>query len=79
MIGLIWYPVEFATYIAIIAYVLYTFGFFKIPKPKNDVPASFGDTLKQTRDIIGTAAGFAQQLRVATATTPAPSVASAPK
>lgn len=67
MINYIWYPVEFLTYIAIIAYVMYTFKWFEVKRPKSDVPASFGDTLKQTRDIIGTAAGFAQQLRAVTA------------
>lgn len=70
MIGYVWYPVEFAAYIAIIAYVLYTFGIINVAKPKNDVPATFGDTLQQTKSIIGTAAEFAQQLKGLTATTP---------
>lgn len=63
----IYYFVEFLTHLAVIAYVLYTFGAFTIPKPKSDVPASFSDTLKQTQSIIGTAASFAQQLRNASA------------
>lgn len=76
MFSSIYYFVEFLTHLAVIAYVLYTFGVFNIPKPKNDVPASFSDTLKQTQSIIGTAASFAQQLRTASA--PAPNIPAAP-
>lgn len=68
MINYVWYPVEFAAYIAIIAYVLYTFGIINIAKPKADVPATFGDTLKHTKTIIGTAAEFAQQFKGLTGT-----------
>ena len=59
----IWYSVEFSTYIAILAYVAYTFGLVNPFRMKKDVPATFNDTWKDTSYLIKNASGFVKDLQ----------------
>ena len=59
----VWYFVEFAANIAVILYVAHTFGYWKPPVPKQDVPATFDKTLQDTKNIFGVVGDIAGQLK----------------
>lgn len=59
----IWYSVEFAANIAVILYVAHTFGYWKPPTPKQDVPATFDKTLQDTKNIFGVVGDLAGTLK----------------
>ncbi len=66
--NIIWYTVEFIVYLCIIAYVLDHFGLIKAGlKPKKDVSATFGNTWKDTTEMLTTAAELATKVRTAMA------------
>ena len=54
----IWYTAEFLCYLAIIAFTLFTFKIIGPPKFKNEVPATFDQTWKDTNQIINVGASF---------------------
>lgn len=60
---LIWYGVEFTTYICIIAYTAYTFGILKPMRFKNESPATFGETWKNANAFLGRATEVAAKLQ----------------
>lgn len=68
----VWYSVEFACYVSIIAYVLYTFGIIKAIRPKNDVPVTLKETLQNTGGFLNTVAQFAAEVKTVLAETRVP-------
>lgn len=65
MFAFTWYAVEFATYIAIIAYVLSYFGFLKVPKPAGNVVEEASSTWGSTGELLASAASIAKQVNKA--------------
>ncbi len=59
--ALIWYSVEFTTYLCIIAYTLFTFNIIGPFRLKKDVPATFDKTWSDTNKVISVAANFADK------------------
>ena len=60
---IIWYSVEFTANICVILYVAHTFGYWKTPPPKQDVPATFDKTLKDTQNIFSAVGDVAVKLK----------------
>jgi hypothetical protein len=61
----IFYTVEVAYFIAVIAYVAHTLGFYKPKFIKNDVPNNFDSTLNSTADFFEKAAKLASRVNKA--------------
>lgn len=59
----VWYSVEFTANIAVIFYVLHTFGWWKVAPPKQDVPATFDKTLQDTKNIFSVVGDLAGKVK----------------
>lgn len=68
MFNFVWYTVEFACYISIIAYVLYTFKIIGPFKMKENVPETMNETWANTGQILASAADIAKKFNKALAT-----------
>jgi hypothetical protein len=61
----IFYLVELTYFIAVIAYVAHTLGFYKPKFMKNNVPSNFDSTLNSTADFLEKAAKLATRVNEA--------------
>ena len=59
----VWYSVEFAANIAVIAFVLHTFGYLKFNAPKRDVPGTLETTVSQTNGLLSNLMQVAGQVK----------------